>query len=133
MVLRSLDWLIAQHEEQTEIGDYLRELRQRLRDGPTAVAWIDELRAELRVLNARAVRTRNSIVHGGPLIPDVVWTVVTTQDALASQALESVIEGLAAERELAQLFAERRAGWSDSLERLRFGAAPMNVLPEAGA
>jgi hypothetical protein len=95
-VLRRLDWLVGHHSRDTEIGNYLRELQQRLSEGPSTAAWIDELRAELTVRNARAVRTRNVVVHWRPLVKAVANTVVDVQDALSSQVLEWVIGGLAA-------------------------------------
>ncbi|MDT7790277.1 MAG: hypothetical protein QOF58_8696, partial [Pseudonocardiales bacterium] len=132
-VLPRLSWLVEQHPADSEIGDYLRELHGRLADGPAAAAWIDELMAELTTRNARAVRTRNVIVHGGPLVAAVAATVVSAQDDLGSQALEWVIEGLAAERELPGVFAERRARYSGALQALRTGGDPQVHLPAGAA
>lgn len=131
-VLRRMGWLVEQHSADTEIGDSLRELQERLADGPAAAAWIDELRDELNVRNARAVRTRNAIVHGGPLIAGVAKTVVGAQDTLASQALEWAIDGLAvAEKALPEVFAEHRTRYTSALERLRRRADPMVELVAA--
>lgn len=123
-VLRRLDWLVEQHSPDSETGDYLRELQQRLATGPAAAAWVDELRRELRVRNARSVRTRNAIVHGGPLLTGVAKTVVGMQDTLGSQALEWTIDGLAAERPVPEVFAEYRARYANALERLGGGRNP---------
>jgi hypothetical protein len=131
-VLVRLGWLVEQHPADAEIGDYLRELQQRLADGPAAGAWVDELRGELKVRNARAVRTRNVIVHGGPLVTAVAETVVGTQDALGSQALEWVLDGLAAGRALPEVFAEQRTRYIHALDTLRGGGDPRVELT-AGA
>lgn len=131
--LDRLGWLIEQHPANTEIGDYLRELQQRLIDGPAAAAWIDELCDELSVRNARAMRTRNVIVHGGPLVAAVAETVVGVRDALGSQALEWVIDGLAAERALSEVFAEHRTRHVSALDRLRGGGDPTVELAAAAA
>jgi hypothetical protein len=123
-VLHRLDWLIEQHHADTEIGDYLRELRQRLADGPAAAAWIDDLCDELKTRNARAVRTRNVVVHGGPMVTAVAKTVVGIQDALGKQALDWVIDGLAAGKTLPDVFAEHRTRYIDALGRLRANGDP---------
>jgi hypothetical protein len=132
-VLPRLGWLVEQHPADTETGDYLRELQQRLADGPAAAAWIDELRDELHVRNARAVRTRNVIVHGGPLLTAIAETVVGAQDTLGSQALEWVIDGLAAERALPEVFAEHRMRYLHAVERSRGGADPTVELTAGAA
>jgi hypothetical protein len=124
-VLLRLGWLVEQHPADTEIGHYLRELQHRLADGSAAAAWVDELRGELNIRNGRAVRTRNVIVHGGPLVTAVAETVVGTQDALGSQALEWVLDGLAAERALPEVFAEHRTRYFHALDSLRDGGDPI--------
>lgn len=86
-VLPHLDWLVEQHAASTETGDYLRELQRRVANGPAVVSWIEKLRDELKVRNARAVRTRNALVHGGPLITAIAESVVEMLDGLGSQAL----------------------------------------------
>ena len=130
-VLPRLAWLIDQHSPSTEIGDYLRELQRRFADGPSATAWIDHVRDELRVRNARAVRCRNVIVHGGPLNAHVAKTAVGVQDELGSQALEWVIAALAAGRAVPDFFAERAADYNQAFERMRAGAAPADELQQA--
>jgi hypothetical protein len=130
-VLLRLGWLVEHHPADTEIGDYLRELQKRLADGPAAAAWVDQLREGLNARNARAVRTRNAVVHGGPLIAAVAKTVVGAHDELGSQALEWAIDGLAAEEALPKVFAEHKARYTSALERLRNGADPRVDLPTA--
>ena len=128
-VLKRLDWLVEHHAAATELGDYLRELQQHLAAGADAAAWLDDLRAELEMRNRRAVRTRNLIVHGGPLVSAVADNVVGTQDTLASEALEWVVEGLGAERALDEVFAERRSRYTSAVDRLRTGSDPVIELP----
>jgi hypothetical protein len=130
-VLGRMEWLVEQHPADTEVGDYLRELHQRLADGPATAAWIDALCGELKIRNARAVRTRNVIVHGGPLITAIADTVVGIQDALSSQALEWVINALAGERAVPKAFAEHRTRHVHALERLRGNGDPTVELTAA--
>lgn len=129
-VLARLDWLAEQHAAETEIGDFLRELQQRVASGPSAADWIDELRDELRVRNARAVRTRNALVHGGPVISATAESVVGILDSLGSHALEWVMEGLAAERRLPELFAEHGRSYAGGVARLRAGGDPQVELSQ---
>jgi hypothetical protein len=129
-VLAHLDWLVEQHAPDTETGAYLRELQQRVANGRAVAGWIDALRNELKVLNARAVRTRNALVHGGPLVAAIVETVVGVQDSLGSQALEWVIDGLASERPLSELFAEEGKHYVDAVGRLRANGDPQVLLAE---
>ena len=129
-VLDRLDWLIEQHPPDTETGDYLRELRRRTGDAGAVLEWVDELRAELRVMNARAVRARNALVHGGPLIAETAVTVVGVQDNLSSHALEWVIDGLASERSLPEVFADRSRFYLDAIGRLQASGDPNVILSE---
>jgi hypothetical protein len=126
--LERLDWLVDQHPAESEIGDYLREIQGRLADGVAARAWIEEALGELKVLNARAVRTRNSIVHGGPLVAEVAETIVATHDSLASQALEWATEALALGTDLGASFASHRLRFVDAFARLRAGVDPASEL-----
>ena len=117
-VLSHLDWLVEQHAASTETGDYLRELQRRVANGPAVVSWIGKLRDELEVLDARAVRTRNALVHGGPLITAIAESVVEMLDGLGSQALEWVIDGLAGEKALPEVFDDRRRRYIDTVDRM---------------
>lgn len=130
-VLARLPWLAEQHTATSETGEELRELQQRLADGRSTYAWLTGMCGELTVLNRRAVRTRNAVVHGGPLIVGVTETVGGVQDVLASQALEWVIDGLGAERSLKDAFDEHRTRYADALARLSDGGDPNVELPAA--
>ena len=129
--LERLDWLTSRHPVTTEIGDYLRELHERLSDGPTTAAWIAAACRELKMRNARAVRTRNVVVHGGPLNTAVAANVVGLQDALGSRALECVIEALAAGVAVPDAFAGRQARYVEALERMSGGGDPVIELSAA--
>lgn len=126
--LERLNWLVDQHPADSEIGDYLRAIQRRLADGAAARAWIDQTRAELEVLNARGVRTRNSVVHGGPLLAGVAETIIATQDNLATQALEWTMEALASGTDLAASFERHRRRFADAFARLQDGVDPAREL-----
>jgi hypothetical protein len=130
-VLRRLSWLCDRHNATTEIGEALLELRGKLSDGPATVSWLSELRTEGARRNARAVRTRNMVVHGGPIIREIVPTVVDLQDWLAHQALDWAIEAHTAGPDMPALVIGRRDALNDGTRRLRDGAAsPVHVLPD---
>ena len=79
------------------------------------------------------MRTRNVVVHGDPLVTAVAETVVGVQDALGSQALSWVIDGLAAARALPEVFAEHRTRYIYALERPRARGDPRVELTVAAA
>jgi hypothetical protein len=68
-------------------------------------------------------------VHGGPLITAVAESVVGV-DSLGSQALEWVIEALAAERALPEVFADHGRRYADAVSRLREGGDPQVELSQ---
>ena len=129
-VLERLDWLTAQHAPDTDVGDYLRELQHRTSTGKLVVDWLEQTRSELLDLNRRAVRTRNALVHGGPLIPPVVDSVVEVQDALGAQALEWVIDALASNRGIPEAFQERYDTHHHAIQDLREQAEPRRALSD---
>jgi hypothetical protein len=129
-VLRRLAWLTDRHDPTTEIGGALLELGRLLSDGPAASAWLAEIRSGGTRRNARAVRTRNMIVHGGPLIAEIVPTVVGVQDALAHQALDWVIEAHTGGPAMPALVQAKGEALTNGRRRLHDASAtPFEVLP----
>lgn len=128
--LERLGWLVAQHPADSEVGALLRTQEERLVDGPTTARSIAQLRDELAIWNARGIRTRNAIVHGGPLLPAIADNVVGTQDALAHLALDWVIGSLAGGESVAAGFVRRRTRYVTAIERLAAGGLPTVELPQ---
>lgn len=126
--LEHLTWLADQFPAETDLGATLSSLQQRLSDGPMTAETLESMRLQLLRCNRRAVRTRNALVHGGPLVLAVAESVVDVHDHLGSQALEWVISGLAAERSLREVFAERRLQYADAVSRLRDGGDPRIII-----
>lgn len=129
LVLERLDSLREQHDANGEIGGWLSELSGRLADGPKTAAWIDQLLGEAERRHARAVRTRNAIVHGGPLLPAITVTVVGMHDALAQHALNWAMDAQLADEPVSAHFVRRGQGFADALHRLRGNGVPSVELP----
>lgn len=128
--LEVLDQLSAIHAPDGEIGATLSQLRVQLANGVAAADWIEEMCDEGRTRYARAKRTRNAIVHGGPLVPEIAAVVVGMLDTLARTALDWAIDALLNERPLDDYFTERRCAYVDALAALKHGAAPSEALPQ---
>jgi hypothetical protein len=126
--LTRIDWLVEQHPPDSEIGDALRELQDRLIDGAAARDWLDDERKQLRLQNARAVRTRNAAVHGGPIVSEVADTVVGVQDWLAARALKWTIDEIALGLEPRAGFERERTRFTDAFAQLTPGLNPTEVL-----
>jgi len=69
-------------------------------------------------------------VHGGPLIPAIAESVVEMLDGLGSQALEWVIDGLAGEKALPEVFNDRRRRFIDTIDRMFESGTPQMELSE---
>jgi hypothetical protein len=117
--LHRLDWLATHHPADTEIGAFLAELQSRLSGGAALMAWLDAQRDGLLAVNSRAIRTRNAIVHGGPLIAEVAASAVDETDRLAQLALDWATDALANEQSVSGLFQERKTRFDAASARLR--------------
>jgi hypothetical protein len=91
-VLAYIDDLVAAHRGGGDTLIYLEDLQRRLASGAETLAWMDQLSDGFDRLRARAKRTRNAVVHGGPLLGPVAGSVTDFQDWLASQALRWALE-----------------------------------------
>ncbi|MDA0161339.1 hypothetical protein OM076_13760 [Solirubrobacter ginsenosidimutans] len=127
-VLERLSWLIARFPPDGWIGDWLIDLSARTADGSTVFSWLKRLESEFTTQHARAVRTRNVIVHGGPLLLPTAHSIVGFQDEVAAHALESTMDALLRETTVVEHFAEQRRRYNDALETLRLGGDPAKAL-----
>jgi hypothetical protein len=81
-----------------------------------------------RKLEARRIRTRNSLIHGGPLAPRTVAVVAPFAANLASEALGASLEGRLVERDLVEHFLDRQARLASMRGRLQAGQPAADVL-----
>lgn len=121
---RFLELIDQVTEEMGDVGDVserLRRLADRVRSPGTAAAWLQELLERFDRLEGRRRRTRNALVHGGPLAQGTVDTIVEFSESLAVNALAASIEGRLAGRDIIDHFLERRSRVENSERRLRNG------------
>lgn len=128
-VLQRLGWLASRFSPDHWIGHWLTDLSTRLCSGPTVAAWLACLESEFVTRHARAIRTRNVIVHGGPLSVPTARSIVGFYDGLAARALEWTMDGLLSHATVHELFAKRRSQYVAAVDALRAGAAPIDALP----
>lgn len=109
-----------------ELGDthhgveQVQALAPRLRSSATSLRWLREMHQDYVRLEARRRRTRNSLIHGGPLAERTVEATVNFAEALAVHALADCIDGRLSHKDLVDHFLEQRSR-RDSVER-RLGA-----------
>jgi hypothetical protein len=114
-----LDWLIGRFAPGAQARRDLERLKTRVADGITYGEWIDELRAEFKLLRGRYNRHRNAIVHGGPLDEQSISTILLFVDSLAVDVLGSTLECVFAGTPLTVHFAHRKQVYDDWLKQIR--------------
>ena len=123
VILENLDRLIAV-APGTGPSQALERLRERLDELKAADAWLGELAATFEAQNKRLRRTRNALVHGGPLATDTVEHVSDFSLTLAHLAAGPAIDLLLADRDLVEGFLDHRprtagASWTSAQASLR--------------
>lgn len=81
-------------------------------------AWREDLTRDWQLALERAVRVRNTLAHGGPLMDDTVATVHEFIERLAQWSLQVALEGLLGGQDVATANGEhKRKGdqWNDKL------------------
>ena len=90
--------------------------------------WWNQLCLEAERMEARRLRTRNALVHGGPLAPATVEVVALFAEHLAGEALAACVEGRLLGEDLIDYFLDRDRRLADIRARLRAEAKPSEVL-----
>jgi hypothetical protein len=127
-VLNRLGDLVEAHGSGGETLTHLQDLRRRLSCGRATLAWMDDLASVFARRRARAKRTRNVVVHGGPLTEPVARSIVGFQDMLASQALRWALEARLADQEVGVYIDARTHDYQAARERLGLDAAVSEAL-----
>lgn len=118
-LVAEVPWLLERVPINTPLGRDLEELNRRTRTGKAALAYWDTWRATGERIELRRLRTRNAIIHGGPLAPATVKEVVLFAEHLASRALITSLDAKLAGKSIASHFQDRRAQFVDMQRRLR--------------
>jgi hypothetical protein len=114
-VLRQSDWLLGLLPSGHPPERRLRAVRDRTVAGQATAAWWDRLAADFRRIERRARRTRNALVHGGPLAAHTVDAVINFREAIARDAMAGAIYALMRDVNPVDHFLSRR----DRLRRRR--------------
>jgi hypothetical protein len=92
-VLTETQWLIERLPADSDAARQITKLADRTANGKARAAWWDELCKEALRMEAGRLRTRNALVHGGPLAPATVEAVAVFAEHVAGEALAACIEG----------------------------------------
>jgi hypothetical protein len=119
VLVAEVPWLLERVPLDTKLGRDLRELDRRTRRGADALAYWDLWQARGQRIEQRRLRTRNAIIHGGPLSPATVDSVALFAEHLASQALITSLEAKLEGKTIANYFQNQQARITDMRRRLR--------------
>jgi len=118
-LVAEVPWLLERVPPDTPLGRDLGELDRRTRTGKAALAYWDAWRACGERIELRRLRTRNAIIHGGPLAPATVQNVVLFAEHLASEALITSLDAKLAGKTIASHFRDRHKRLVAMQRRLR--------------
>ena len=91
-LVAEVPWLLERVPLDTPLGQDLAELQRCTRTGADALAYWDSWQARGERIEVRRLRTRNAIIHGGPLAPGTVDSVVLFARSLSSRLRHLVVE-----------------------------------------
>jgi hypothetical protein len=89
-VLTETQWILERLPTESEAARMLSKLAHRTASGKATADWWDQLCAEAIRMEERRLRTRNALVHGGPLAPATVDAVAVFAEHLAGEALARI-------------------------------------------
>jgi predicted ATPase len=127
-LLTETQWLIERLPANSDAARQITKLARRTAKGQATAAWWDQLCKEALRIEARRLRTRNALVHGGPLAPATVEAVAGFAEHLAGEALAACIEGRLLGNDLIDYFLDRDHRIADIRARLKQGAKPSEAL-----
>jgi hypothetical protein len=117
-LVAEVPWLLERVPADTRLGRDLAELDRRTRTGAAALCYWDAWRERGKRIELRRLRTRNAIIHGGPLSPATVDSVALFAEHLASSALITSLDAKLAGKTIASYFRERQARLAEMRGRL---------------
>jgi hypothetical protein len=127
-VIQDAAWLRERVPPNSDAHRHLSRLTGRLKTGRTTLAWWDELERQARIMESRRFRTRNALVHGGPLAPETIAAIGAFAEHIAGEALASSIEGRLLQRDLVDHFLARGDRVRSVRARLDGGDPPEDAL-----
>ena len=127
-VVRRAPFVLDRVEQRSPLSERMQRLCDQTASGPATAAWISRLLGEFDVLERRARRVRNSLIHGGPVNEAAAATILPFVELVAGDALYEGILGYLSDSDSIDHFIDLRDVNSDRLERLRAGAQPADAL-----
>jgi hypothetical protein len=127
-VLAHIDDLIAYAEPETMEARMLAEVKERMADGPSALAWFVECEVRFERLLGRARRQRNAITHGTRTVPEVVASIEPFLDRIAGRLIGALHASVAEHAQLATQLERYRAIWQKRKAALGAGGDPATEL-----
>jgi hypothetical protein len=127
-LLTETQWLLERLPADSDAARQISRLAARTATGQATAAWWDQLCKEAQRIEARRLRTRNALVHGGPLAPATVEAVAGFAEHLAGEALAACVEGRLFGQDLIDYFLDRDRRLADIRTQLKQGAKPSEIL-----
>lgn len=127
-VLELLDELVDLALAGSPANVRLARLQARAGDRAMMGAWLDELFGEFDRRNARLRRTRNALMHGGPIVTGTVDNVSQFAVALAHYTLGRAVDLLLDGRDVVDGFLDEQQQQHRCIAQLREGRPPSEVL-----
>ncbi len=118
-LVAEVPWLLERVPLGTPLGRDLGELYRRTRTGADALAYWDSWQARGERIEVRRLRTRNAIIHGGPVAPGTVDSVALFAEHIASEALITSLDAKLAGKSITSYFQDRHARVADMRRRLQ--------------
>jgi hypothetical protein len=106
----------------------LSKLAERTATGKATADWWNQLCEKALRMETRRLRTRNALVHGGPVAPATVEAVAAFAEHLAGEALAACVEGRLLGKDLIDYFLDRDHRIADIRARLKQGAKQSDAL-----
>jgi hypothetical protein len=126
--LEHFDQVHTSLKDEGDVPPAVRRVAPYVRTPVTSARWLREHLTAFDRLEGRRRRTRNSLVHGGPLAARTVDVTVGFADSIAHLALGDCIEGRLAGEDLVDHFLARRVRRDSVLRRLDGGQALSEAL-----
>jgi len=127
-VLTETQWLLERMPDNSDAARQLSKLARRTATGKATADWWDRLCKEAERMEERRLRTRNALMHGGPLAPATIEGVAVFAEHLAGEALAACVEGQLLGTNLIDYFLDRDRRLVEIRARLREEAKPSEAL-----
>jgi hypothetical protein len=128
VIIERLDELTDAAPHGSRSARQLSLLRERATQRRAMSRRLDELEATFERRDRRLRRTRNALMHGGPLARRTVDDSATFAEVLARHALSPAVDFLLACDDLIDAFASRAESAEQSLRALREGVHPRYAM-----